>query len=46
MEFVIEDSRVRFVVNLAAADKAGLRISSKLLALARFVSRSEDVQSR
>ena len=46
MQFVIEDSRVRFVVNLAAAEKARLRISSKLLALARVVNRAESSQSR
>jgi hypothetical protein len=46
MQFVIEDCRVRFVVNLAAAEKAGLRISSKLLALAWVVNYAESVQSR
>jgi hypothetical protein len=46
MQFVIEDSKVRFVVNLAAAEKSRLRISSKLLALARVVNRAEGSQSR
>ncbi|HEU4829017.1 MAG TPA: YfiR family protein [Gemmatimonadales bacterium] len=32
--FVIEDANVRFVVNLDARDRAGLRISSRMLALA------------
>jgi YfiR/HmsC-like len=41
MQFVIEDSRVRFVVNQAAAEQAKLRISAKLLALARMVSRTD-----
>ena len=35
--FVLEDDRVRLEVNRAAADKAGLQISSKLLAVARVV---------
>jgi hypothetical protein len=33
--FVVEDSRIRFEINDAAARCAGLKISSKLLALAR-----------
>ena len=33
--FVIEDASVRFVVNLDARDRAGLRISSRMLALAQ-----------
>jgi hypothetical protein len=41
MQFVIEDSRVRFVINLAAAERARLQISAKLLALARVVNRAE-----
>ena len=32
--FVIQDANVRFVVNLDARDRAGLRISSRMLALA------------
>lgn len=32
--FVIEEASVRFVVNLEARDRAGLRISSRMLALA------------
>jgi hypothetical protein len=32
--FVIRDANVRFVVNLDARDRAGLRISSRMLALA------------
>jgi hypothetical protein len=35
--FVLEDDRVRLEVNRAAADKAGLQVSSKLLAVARVV---------
>jgi YfiR/HmsC-like len=37
IQFTIEDSRVRFVINPDAADRAGLKISSKLLALAKIV---------
>lgn len=37
VSFVIEAKRVRFEINRAAAEHAGLRISSKLLALARIV---------
>jgi hypothetical protein len=35
--FFFEDSRVRLEVNVGAADAAGLRISSKLLSVARLV---------
>ena len=37
--FTLENKRVRFVINLAQAQKAGLNISSKLLNLARTVLR-------
>ena len=37
INFVIEAKRVRFEINRGAAEHAGLRISSKLLALARIV---------
>jgi len=37
VNFVIEAKRVRFEINRLAAEHAGLRISSKLLALARIV---------
>ena len=37
IQFTIEDNRVHFVINPDAADRAGLRISSKLLALAKIV---------
>jgi hypothetical protein len=40
VSFVIEAKRVRFEINRAAAEHAGLRISSKLLALARLVDAS------
>jgi YfiR/HmsC-like len=38
IQFTIEDQRVRFIINVDAAERAGLQISSKLLALARVVS--------
>jgi hypothetical protein len=37
INFLIEDNHVRFEINLNAADRCGLKISSKLLALARNV---------
>ena len=38
IQFSMEDQHVRFDVNLEAASRAGLRISSKLLALAQIVN--------
>jgi hypothetical protein len=37
VRFLIEEGKVRFEINVDAADQAGLRISSKLLALAKIV---------
>jgi hypothetical protein len=37
--FVIENRRVSFVINRPAADAAGLRLSSKLLAVAKAVTK-------
>jgi hypothetical protein len=37
IQFSLEDRRVRFDINLDAASRSGLRISSKLLALAHVV---------
>jgi|HubBroStandDraft_6_1064221.scaffolds.fasta_scaffold108733_2 hypothetical protein len=42
IQFTLEDSRVRFSINTDAADRAGLRISSKLLALAKIVRDAPD----
>lgn len=41
IEFVIEQNRVRFIVNLDAATQDRLRLSAKLLALARVVGHSQ-----
>lgn len=43
INFKIEDARVRFEINIDAAERAQLHISSKLLGLARIV-RSEKIQ--
>jgi len=40
INFVKEDNRIRFEVNVSAAERAGLKISSRLLALARIVKSS------
>jgi hypothetical protein len=37
VNFVIEDNKVRFDVNLTASEKAGLKIRSQLLRLAKRV---------
>jgi len=37
IEFTLEDNRVRFAINPDAADRSGLKLSSKLLALAKIV---------
>jgi hypothetical protein len=37
INFLKEDNKVRFEVNVSAADRAGLKISSRLLALAKIV---------
>jgi hypothetical protein len=38
IQFAMEDQHVRFDINLEAASRAGLKISSKLLALAQIVN--------
>jgi hypothetical protein len=42
INLVIEDNKVRFEINQAAAEHAGLKISSKLLRLARLVKTEEE----
>lgn len=37
--FLIDDRRVRFVINQAAADKAALKLSSRLLSVAKSVEK-------
>ncbi len=37
LQFIIQDNRVRFLINTDAAQRAGLRLSSKLLSVARVV---------
>lgn len=37
IEFAIEENHVHFVINTDAAGRAGLKVSSKLLSLARVV---------
>lgn len=37
IQFVLEDGKVRFWINRGAAERAGVRLSSRLLALARIV---------
>jgi hypothetical protein len=41
IQFLIEDSRVRFAIDVGAASRAHLKISSKLLSLARTVTETE-----
>lgn len=41
IQFVLHESKIRFVVNLPAAERAGLRISSKLLELAKDVKEKD-----
>lgn len=41
LQFVIEEERVRFIVNRDAASRAKLRIHANLLALARLINRTE-----
>jgi hypothetical protein len=42
INFILENGRLLFEVNVAAAENAHLRISSKLLALARIVTVAEE----
>jgi hypothetical protein len=41
IQFVVQENRVRFVVNLEVATQGKLRVSAKLLALARVINSSE-----
>jgi hypothetical protein len=42
IQFVLEGSRIRFEVNLAATQRAGLVLSSELLKVATAVRRDRD----
>lgn len=42
INFVVEDKKVRFEINLDASDKAKLKISSQLLQLAKKVVKAKD----
>jgi hypothetical protein len=37
VQFTLEDNHVRFIINVDATDRAGLKVSSKLLGLAHVV---------
>ena len=37
VQFTLEDNHVRFIINVDATDRAGLKVSSKLLSLAHVV---------
>ena len=41
IQFVMENNRVRFAINVDATSRAGLKVSSKLLVLARTVTGAE-----
>jgi len=41
VQFVVEDARVRIVIDVGAAGRAGLKVSSKLMWLARVVTGTE-----
>ncbi len=41
MQFVMQENRVRFLVNLDAATQSKLRVSAKLLALAQVVNHGQ-----
>lgn len=45
IQFVIQDSKVRFEVNLSAADKAGLTFSSQLLKVASAVKKDSPAEN-
>lgn len=45
IQLVMEDNRIRFKINPSAASEAGIRISSKLLALAKIVTPAHSTPS-
>lgn len=44
--FVLDQNKVRFDVNIAAAERSGLKLSSRLLRLARTVHTAQPIQGR
>lgn len=46
IEFTLEDNHVRFTVNTDAADRSGLKFSSKLLTLAKIVHDQDHPKGR
>src|SRR4029077_7051142 len=46
INFIMENGRLLFEVNISTAESAHLKISSKLLALARIVGASEEKQAQ
>jgi len=46
IEFVYQDNKIRFAINLDTARRAGLKISSKLLSLAMVVRQSSGTAER
>jgi hypothetical protein len=45
IQFVMEDKRVRFAIDVGATSRAGLKVSSKLLSLARAVTDDEPARN-
>jgi hypothetical protein len=43
LNFIVENDRMRFVINVEAAHRAGLRLSSKLLSLAEIVKNQSNL---
>jgi YfiR/HmsC-like len=43
-QFILEDGHMRFAINVAAAQRARLQLSSKLLSLARIIKDEQHVQ--
>jgi hypothetical protein len=43
-QLILENERMRFAINAAAADRARIRLSSKLLNLAKMVTEAPDVR--
>lgn len=46
IQFLLENQRVRFAVNLPAAKRDGLAMSSELLKVARYVNRTETGEAK